>query len=53
MLEGSNQAEGNRFLRAIKVRSRPSFGEVKLETPCKLLWYAKTTSKDEQRFFEG
>jgi hypothetical protein len=28
MLEGSNPAEGNRFLRAIKVRSRPSFGEV-------------------------
>jgi hypothetical protein len=43
---GSNPAEGNGFLRAIKICSMPSFREkVNLSAPCcKILWHVKKTS---------
>jgi hypothetical protein len=46
---------GDRILREIKIRRTPSFGgEVTPEVPCReILRRVKTTSKYEQRYFEG
>jgi hypothetical protein len=51
MFAGSTQAEGDGFLRAIKIRSTPSFeGEVEPSAPCrKILWHANITSKYEKK----
>jgi hypothetical protein len=39
---GLKLCQGEEFLRAIKIRSTPSFGgEVKPETPCKILRHVK------------
>jgi hypothetical protein len=39
---GFKPSRGGRLLRAIKIRSTPSFGwEVKPEAPCKILRYVK------------
>jgi hypothetical protein len=48
-----NPGGGDEFLRAIKIRSTPSFGwEVKPEAPCyKILRNAKITCKYKQKYF--
>jgi hypothetical protein len=49
---GSNPAVGDGFLRAIKIRSTPFFGEVKPKASCrKTLRHVKITCKDEQKYF--
>jgi hypothetical protein len=42
--------QGDEFLRAMKIRSTPSFGwEVKLEVPCcKILWHVKDLLKSHR-----
>jgi hypothetical protein len=54
-LVGSNSAEDDGLLRAIKIRSTPSFvGEVKPEPPCrKILRHVKITCKYEPKFRHG
>jgi hypothetical protein len=43
--------QGNGFIRAIRICSTPSFGEVKTSAPYhKILWHIKTTLKYEQIF---
>jgi hypothetical protein len=41
-VHGFKPGRGNGFLTAIKIHSTPSFGgEVKMQAPCKNLWYVK------------
>jgi hypothetical protein len=49
---GSNPANNNRLLRAINIRSTPSFeGEVKLSAPCKISWHVKEPLEASKRYF--
>jgi hypothetical protein len=49
---GFNPSRGDGFLRAIKIRSTPSFGwEVKPLAPSKILRHVIITSKIERSYF--
>jgi hypothetical protein len=48
---GSNPAEDDGFLRAIKVRSTSFGGEVKPSVTCKILWYVKRPLQYEGDIF--
>jgi hypothetical protein len=51
---GSNPAEDDGFLRAIRIHSTTSFGwEVKLSVPCKFLCHVKEHYRYEKKYFVG
>jgi hypothetical protein len=52
---GSNPAEDDGFLRAIKIQNITSFrGEVEPSVPChNILWHVKGPDKYEKRYFVG
>jgi hypothetical protein len=51
-VRGFKPGRGDGFLRAIKIRSTPSFGgEVKLETPCRNILRHVKEPLEIQRFF--
>jgi hypothetical protein len=53
-VRGYKPSRGVGFLRAIKIRSAPSFRrEVKPSAPCKILRHVKVTKKYKQRYFKG
>jgi hypothetical protein len=54
-VRGFKPGRGDTFLRAIKIRSTPSFGgEVKPKAPYrKILWHVKMTGKYEQKYVAG